>query len=86
MAAYHCPEDHQISTHSPARGLTAVAAALSPVQSYFNSQPRKGADGSAWDIHSLCHISTHSPARGLTDSFRQDVLKEKFQLTAPQGG
>ena len=32
----------------------------------FNSQPHKEADGSAWDIHSLCHISTHSLTRRLT--------------------
>ena len=26
---------------------------------HFNSLPHAEVDGSAWDIHSLCHISTH---------------------------
>ena len=56
-----------ISTHSPARGLTPFFLALRLRSGYFNSQPRKGADQIYSDNWWDKLISTHSPARGLTD-------------------
>ena len=62
-----------ISTHSPARGLTIAHRDGFHRNLHFNSQPRKGADCKPEESAGKIIISTHSPARGLTAILAKNI-------------
>ena len=59
-----------ISTHYLTQRQTRKNMRTISIINYFNSLPHAEVDGSAWDIHSLCHISTHYLTQRQTRSFK----------------
>ena len=55
-----------ISTHTPARGVTNAYADFAKQIKDFYSHAREGRDGSAAESETEAAISTHTPARGVT--------------------
>ena len=76
-----------ISIHSLARRLTFTLVYFTIGVFYFNSQPRKEADGREWASGDRSGISIHSLARRLTGNVCVVIIEGiVFQFTASQGG
>ena len=55
-----------ISIHTPARGVTNMAATMNDNLQDFNPHSRKGSDTESVPIPDTPEISIHTPARGVT--------------------
>ena len=75
-----------ISTHTPAWGVTYFVPPKKYFYENFNSHPRVGGDRLMPILPPMLAISTHTPAWGVTRCRLHPPHLKKFQLTPPRGG
>ena len=75
-----------VSTHSPARGLTKQDSITLLFIQVSTHSPARGLTKKFYTKAIKQNVSTHSPARGLTGQSAAAGQTNLFQLTAPQGG
>ena len=76
-----------ISTHTPARGVTAYFAANHWMRSYFYSHAREGRDAPSFRYSTKYYaISTHTPARGVTKRRKLQTETDGISTHTPARG